>query len=188
VWPGIDYEWQEGAAFGAVDYLIGKGHIDVAMLCGPVFNYTSIERYKGFARAFREHGLDIPRQFVRNTDYTTTGGYNCFIELWEKPEKPTAVFAGNYAVSLGVVLAAKNLKLTIGKDFSFFAFDKFDLTDIADPPLSTVIQAPYEMGLSVADILLKRFNREAGRKPIECVIPTRLSFTKSVADISGGLS
>ena len=175
----------EGASFEVTDYLISKGHEKIAIICGPVFNYTSIERYKGYTKAFRERDMDIPRQFVFNTDYTTSGGYGCFMDIWKGPDKPTAVFGTNYQVSLGILLAAREMNLKIGKDFSFFSFDNFELAQIVDPPLSTIIQETQLMGKEVSEIFLKRMNREANENNIiERVVPTRIIYTDSVTENS----
>jgi len=173
----------EGAAFEVTDHLISKGHNNIAIICGPVFNYTSIERYKGYTKAFRTHDMEIPRQYVFNTDYTTPGGYNCFMDIWKMQEKPTAVFGTNYQVSLGILLAARELNLKIGKDFSFFSFDNFELAQIVDPPLSTVIQETRLMGEEVSEIFLSRMNKETSENIIiEKVVPTRVIYTDSVVE------
>ncbi|MDA5141151.1 substrate-binding domain-containing protein [Streptomyces sp. AD681] len=66
--------------------------------------------------------------------------------LLDLDEPPTAVFAGNDEIAVGVVEAARARGLRVPEDLSVVGFDDTSLARTASPPLTTVRQPLREMG------------------------------------------
>lgn len=81
-------------------------------------------------------------------------------ELLDLDEPPTAVFAGNDEIALGVVEAARVRGLRVPEDLSVVGFDDTSLAQMASPPLTTVRQPLREMGAAALRTALRLANGE----------------------------
>lgn len=66
--------------------------------------------------------------------------------LLDLAEPPTAIFAGNDEIALGIIETARTRGLRIPEDLSVVGFDDTLLARMASPPLTTVRQPLREMG------------------------------------------
>jgi len=83
------------AAREAVTYLIGLGHTWIGMLSGTEGTPPQFRRLQGYRKALSDHDLAFDDAYVRNGDYTETGGYAEMQVFLSLPFRPTAVFAAN---------------------------------------------------------------------------------------------
>ena len=74
-------------------------------------------------------------------------------ELLDRPDRPTAIFAGNDQHALGVYEAARQRALRIPQDLSVVGFDDLRVARWLSPPLTTVRQPLAEMGRAAAQML-----------------------------------
>jgi LacI family transcriptional regulator len=163
-------------------YFLEKKHISPAVITGPDFNYTSLQRLNGFKKAYDEAGITINEQHIMFTDYTAQGGYDALMQLWRNENKPTAIFTTNYHTTTGVIMAASDLSLQFPKNFSLFAFDNFELARVVRPSLSVVIQPMEKLGDELAKLFLKRLNGSLDDYPNEIILNSELSIGESVAE------
>jgi LacI family transcriptional regulator len=63
-------------------------------------------------------------------------------------------------------------------------FDDIELSELTDPPLTTVFQPGYQMGARGATLLIKRI-RGSHEEPQNVVLPTELKVRQSVAIPAG---
>ena len=94
--------------------------------------------------------------------------------------RPTAIVTGNDLIALGVLQAIREAGLRCPEDISVIGFDDLELSDMTDPPLTTVHQPGYEMGVAAATILLKRLSAKS-RLPERLILETQLRMRQSVA-------
>jgi LacI family transcriptional regulator len=84
--------------------------------------------------------------YVRPGEFTFQTGVLGAAELLDLFEPPTAVFAGNDEIALGVIETARTRGLCIPEELSVVGFDDTLLARMASPPLTTVRQPLREMG------------------------------------------
>ncbi|WP_420719533.1 substrate-binding domain-containing protein, partial [Streptomyces sp. NRRL S-481] len=60
------------------------------------------------------------------------------MELLRRPDRPTAVFAGNDLQALGLYEAARELGLRVPEDLSVVGFDDLPVAPLVGPPLSLI--------------------------------------------------
>jgi LacI family transcriptional regulator len=97
--------------------------------------------------------------------------------------RPTAIFAGNDMIALGILLAIRELGLRCPEDVSLVGFDNLDFADTTSPSLSSVHQPGYQLGATAARILLDRVAGDAGPSK-NCVLQTELKIRGSVGAIA----
>jgi LacI family transcriptional regulator len=180
-WEGdsVTINNSEGA-FKAVSYLISLGHRKLAVITGPLQLTNSLDRFKGFKRALRKAGLEIPPGYHQETTFDGSGGYAKTKILLRMVPRPTAIFACNDMIALGALRAIREEGLRCPEDLSLVGFDGLDVTEITRPQLTSVYQSPYQLGAEAVQLALDRLaqkNTPARR----IVLKTELKIRESVA-------
>ena len=75
-------------------------------------------------------------------------------QLLRRPDRPTAIFAGNDLQALGVYQAARELRLHIPEDLSVVGFDDLPVAKWVGPPLTTIRQPLMEMAEMAAELVV----------------------------------
>jgi DNA-binding LacI/PurR family transcriptional regulator len=91
--------------------------------------------------------------------------------------RPTAIFAGNDMIALGVFHAIREPGLSCPSDVSVIGFDAPEFTG---PSLSLCLPAGYQLGATVASMLLDRVKGAEG-PPIHGSLQTQLKVRESAA-------
>nr|WP_242851541.1 substrate-binding domain-containing protein [Clostridium sp. DMHC 10] len=73
---------------------------------------------------------------------------------------PTAVFACNDLMALGVLNACKRLNYDVPKDVSIIGFDNIVISSLVEPQITTVDQNMYKLGENAAKMLLDVINNK----------------------------
>jgi LacI family transcriptional regulator len=144
------------------EHLVGLGHRRIGMISGPLDKASGYERHAGLGSALADLGVGLDDDLVRFGDFRTTGGREGARELMGLSSPPTALVTANNQMTLGALLAAKEKGLRIPEDVSVVGFDDPEWAPLTDPPLTTLAQPTYEMGVRAAKLLLDRI--EYGRR------------------------
>lgn len=142
------------SAYQATQYLIKRGHRDIAHITGDLDTITGRNRLKGFNKACNEMGYKIREEWIVRGDYSMESGYRAMMVLLNQPQSPTAVFAANDLMALGAYEAVYEKGLEIPGDVSIIGHDDIDIAGIIRPGLTTMSQPKYEMGQRAADVLI----------------------------------
>jgi len=142
----------------AATYLMQKGHRRIAFLGDTDLPEYSIHpvslRLAGFRQALTEAGIDLPENFVRNAPYTQDQTRQVAADLLSLPQPPTAIFVATDFQALGVLKAARQLKIQVPAQLAVVGFDDLDMAEYAD--LTTIRQHLDESGRLAVEILLAR--------------------------------
>ncbi len=125
----------------ATEHLLGLGHRTVLHLSGPLDWFDARERETGWRAALEEHGAPVPDP-VRG-DWSSDRGYAVGKELADAVragDGPTAVFAGNDQLALGLLRAFWERGVRVPSDVSVVGFDDVAGAGHFIPPLTTVRQ------------------------------------------------
>jgi len=137
----------------AARHLAGLGHTRIAFISGPDTFRSSHERGRGFAEGLAEHGLTLDPAYVRRAAYTFESGVEAATELLALPQRPTAIFAGNDEMAIGVMKAARDAGLDVPGDLSIVGFDDLPMASRVWPNLTTVRLPIRDMGRMAAEKL-----------------------------------
>jgi len=170
----------EKGAYNATRYLLQMGHIKLAAITGPLHLTNAKDRLDGFKRAIREARLPLAPEYVQEATFDKQGGYSKTLILLRLIPRPTAIFAGNDMIALGVLLAIREAGLRCPEDVSVMGFDDLDLAETTNPSLSSVSQSGYQLGTSAARLLLDRLQGDQGPAK-HLILETSLKLRYSVA-------
>ncbi|MFN2370305.1 MAG: LacI family DNA-binding transcriptional regulator, partial [Candidatus Krumholzibacteriia bacterium] len=126
-----------GGARLVTDHLLGLGHSEVAMIAGPVGNRDAEERARGFRRALVDAGLDPGAAQVVPGDFRESSGYAAARRILGRRPRPTAVFAANDNMAIGLLSALREAGLQVPGDVAVAGFDNQTTTRYLNPPLTT---------------------------------------------------
>jgi LacI family transcriptional regulator len=112
-------------------------------------------RLAGFHRAMREAQLPVPDEWIVESDFTSPGGYEAAVQLLDG-QRPTAIFAGNDMIGIGVLRAAAERNIRVPSDLSLIGFDDIQMSRYVYPALTTVGQSILQLGEMAAELLLRR--------------------------------
>jgi DNA-binding LacI/PurR family transcriptional regulator len=174
----------EQGAYAATRHLIKIGHKRLAAITGPLHLTNAKQRLDGFYRALSESKLTVAPEYLHETTFERAGGYTKARLILKLLPPPTAIFAGNDMIALGVIQAIRELGLHCPKDVSVMGFDDLDFAELISPSLSSVSQSGYQLGATAARSLMDRLNGDDG-PPKHLVLETQLKIRDSVAPLKG---
>jgi LacI family transcriptional regulator len=138
----------------ATRHLIELGHRRIAFMAGRPDLESSRLREAGFRQALSEAGIEVDPSLVRRSDYRRDAAHQPAIELLSRPDRPTAVFAGNDLSAIGTMEAAQEMGLDVPGDVSVIGFDDIPEAARTTPALSTVRQPIQQMGSAAVELLI----------------------------------
>jgi DNA-binding LacI/PurR family transcriptional regulator len=143
-------------AVRAMEYLIALGHTRVGFIGGAALSSASSDRREGYLQALARAGLAVTPELMLEGDLRQKGGYAAARRLLSLAIPPTAIFAGNDLMALGVMEVATQMGRQIPEDLSLVGYDDNQVAALPGVQLTTVRQPAYEMGKLAAELLLDR--------------------------------
>lgn len=140
----------------AMKYLIGLGHRRIGYISGRAELESANRRLMGYYDALKKAGIPIDEELIASGDYTTATGIKCGRELLTLENPPTAIFASNDQMAMGIYQVAEEMGLRIPDDFSLVGFDNIPESKYLG--LTTVDQFISEMGYAATQMLIKIIN------------------------------
>ncbi|MFE5406327.1 LacI family DNA-binding transcriptional regulator [Streptomyces sp. NPDC056580] len=157
-------------AHDGVAHLIAHRHRRIGFIGDlPLKLYTRRERLAGYRSALQEAGIPYDRSLVTNA-HDQQGAEVATSELLDLADPPTALFAGNNIVAMGIVAELARSKR---KHVAVVAFDDVSLAGVLEPALTVVAQDPEEIGRTAATTALARLDGDRTRART-LTVPTRL--------------
>lgn len=169
----------EGGAFELGRLLVGLGHRRMTVLSGPASVITAVDRVAGFRRALDEAGLPAPG--VLHGAFSIESGREMAIRAMEADPRPTALFAANNFLAIGVQHGLDELGLRVPEDVALVGIDDLPPAMVTFPFLTVAVQPAVEMGRESVSMLLARI-ADPGAAPRQLVLPTAIVVRQS----SGG--
>lgn len=133
-------------------YLQALGHRRIAFIAGPADHLAAVQRRDGYLDAMRAAGL-LDHVRLAEGAFTFRSGLIAAAKLLET-ERPTAIFAANDDMALGVIMAAHQLHISVPAELSVVGFDDSPSAQVVWPQLTTVRQPVTEMGQAAVELLI----------------------------------
>lgn len=138
----------------ATEHLISLGHRRIGHLQGDASS-VSADRLEGYKQALAKHKIRFQRSLVRSCGLLEAEGYKAMKEWIAAGDLPTAVFAVNDPVALGVMQALEEAGLRAGEDVALVGAGNIHYSDMLRVPLTTVSWSRGEMGQQAARLLIQ---------------------------------
>ena len=142
----------------ATDYLIKLGHTKIAYFGGNLNSDVRKDRAEGYELSLKKHGLDW--NVIWTSEDTKQSGVERLHDLISEHPDVTALVCNGDMVALGACLALQSKNLQPGKDISVIGFDNVMDAKLVTPSLTTMEVKPYNLGLILAETILRRINEK----------------------------
>jgi LacI family transcriptional regulator len=172
----------ENGARALTELLIKLGHKKIAIITGPDNVSTATDRVVGYRQALQNAGFSENEQVYYGAFNQQTGYESTRIAM-RSSKKPTAIFAANNFILIGVVKALRELNLRVPEDVSVVGFDDFPESMLIEPFFTVAIQPAYEMGQKAAELLINRINGERSEGCQKIILPTEIKVRKSTGPV-----
>lgn len=153
--PMVDVDDVHGARL-AMDHLIGLGHERIGHIMGHPNLLSSGTRRRAYLETLDANGLEFREEYLRQGIYSPESGYENAQRLLKLPEPPTAIFAGNDEIAVGVMDAARDMGVAVPKRLSVVGVDDRPLSARLTPGLTTLRQPFEAVGREAARLLIRR--------------------------------
>lgn len=172
--------------YDLVSALLKSNHRRIGYLTNPDTNLSRSLRLEGYKRAHAEQGVPFDPELIitgaighPERDYENLPA--ALDRLLGLDEPPTVICAGNDKMALRLYGLLKERGLEIPRDISVAGYDDYTIiSELVNPPLTTVYLAYREIGIAAAQKLLRIIGGQAENE-VQEVIPGPLVWRQSTA-------
>lgn len=175
-----DYE----GAYEAVKHLIEQGCRRVAHLEMAPGLAIAEDRKRGYVDALKDHNLPVDEKLtIICPSGSLEDGQRAAEQLLSLKALPDSIFANNDLLAFGAMQVIKKKGLKIPDDIAIVGYSNWFFSALMDPPLSSVHQPGFEMGMEAARLLISQIEmKEKGGRdivPEKKVLKTHLVIRES---------
>lgn len=153
----------ERGGYLATEYLLKRGHRNIAYISGPMWKHDSQERYRGHQQALKDFSIDEDKELFFEGDFQETGGVNGLTHFLENKKTFSALVCANDEMASGAMTIAHEKGLNIPEQLAIIGFDNINFSHYTYPKLTTIDYPVAEMGQMAARWILKKVYQQ----PIE---------------------
>ena len=150
------YVDKEKAMYDAVNYLLKRGHTNIAMVSGEKKLSTNFDRYNGYMKAFFEQDKVARQGNFMFGDFSIEYGEKAFEELMRRENPPTAIVSGSAVLTQGILQQAKKMKMCIPEDISLIGFGTLSFQSLIEPQITYAKEMQEEIGEYIGKMILAR--------------------------------
>lgn len=162
-----------------VRHIIRSGHKTIAIIAGPRELHNARERLAGCRAALKEAGIKLPEDLVMQGDFREEAGYRLGKELLVRRERPSAIFACNGVMSLGLLMAVDELGVKCPEEIALATFDDLPFAHSFHPHLTAVAQPANSIGYQGANLLIDRVEGKRTGDPVIVRLSPELKIRES---------
>jgi LacI family transcriptional regulator len=155
-----------------VEHLIALGHRHIGMVTERDEVSTAHDRLRGYREALDGAGIAYRPELVAVSNaIDIQAGRDATLSLLDLAEPPTALFAVNNVVVVGVAEAARERGLDIPADLALVCFDDIEHASRFHPFLTVMAQPAETFGTIAAQLLLDRISGRVSERRRIVVLP-----------------
>jgi LacI family transcriptional regulator len=177
----MDYVVLDNYACGykGVKHFYRLGHDRIAIIAGAFNTSTATARTKGAMQALKDHGMDTDSKLVVECGYVRENAYNTAKRFFNMKNRPSAFFAQDDHMALGVREAVLSEGLRIPEDIALMGVDDIEMASLTGVDLTTISQNKYEMGVIGVEILINKIEKTTPDMVNKIVLEPKIVKRKS---------
>ena len=173
------------ASLSAVETLIEAGHDKISFIGVDRKYYTANQRYMGYREALRRHNIAPCAEYEKLcSDFNIAYAKEATRAVLDMPDPPTALFATNFYMTVGMVSVLNERGMKLGQDISAIGYDSLIVSDLVYPKLTLVDQPLEEAGKRIAEAVIAGIvHREERPNHRTIVIPANIVEGNSIKNL-----
>lgn len=144
-------------AYGAVEKFVRQGHNEIGFIGNIHYAPSYLERWEGYERAMREHGLTIHHAYTLQNGVESESVLMDWVNSLEK--LPTAWFCANDMIAFLLNKCLQKKGIQVPEDVSICGFDNHLLSEMSSPPISTMAINKEYFGRRAVEQLMFRIKQ-----------------------------
>ena len=177
--PAVSAAHRAGAK-AATDHLLALGHRRIAHVAGRAGWAATVERIDGYHASLAAAGVQPSDDLMVEGNFEVSSGYVAGLKLLDLPTPPTAIFASNDNMAVGILRAAHERGIVVPDQLSVVGFDDAVLAPNVNPSLTTVRQPLAELGRTAISLLMRMLDRQRV-EALRVELATKLVVRESTA-------
>jgi LacI family transcriptional regulator len=170
-----DYE----SSFAATEHLIQTGCSKIAYLVINKSISIGKTRMQGYVDALQKHNIAFSDDLVIDCINDEKTNYKRLKKLLQEI-KPDGVFCSVERLAFAMYNVCNDLNVSIPNDVKVISFSSLNIAPLLGPPLSTITQPAFEMGVKAAQLLFEELeNKEELANKKQIVLTSKLFIRKS---------
>ncbi len=170
----------EAGSFLATEYLIASGHRNIIVMGGPSKIPCFARRYKGYENAFKKNNLPFNKKNIVEIEPNFSQAFVSTKKILEENKyNITAFMTHNDISACAVMAAAREMGIRIPEDLSVVGFDNTYLTNITNPPLTSVDIPKKTVGIRLVELVVRLINGQSA--PVSNIKDVKLNLRGSTA-------
>lgn len=177
--PSVNIDYHQ-AAYEAVNRLLQNSHKRIAYVSGSLSSTINRAfKFTGYEKALADAGIEPNNELVVESEATYEDGMAAFGKMNRLDDAPTAYFAGNDELAIGLIHGAQDAGLHVPGDIEIISFENSKLARMVRPELTSVVLPLYDIGAVSMRLLTKYMNKEQiDEKTV--ILPHRIEERDSV--------
>ena len=162
-----------------MEHLYRLGHDRIAIVTGKANTSTAMLRTEGSLKALSDYGCKADRELIVEGKYQRQVAYEAAKKLMAINSPPTAYFAQDDYMAIGIREAILEKGLRIPEDVALVGFDDTEIASFTGIDLTTISQQKYEMGKMGAKILIEKIEKTSSDVVNQLILKAGLIIRKS---------
>jgi len=148
-----------GTSYRLTQLLLSNGHRNIA-IANILLNISSgIERYEGFIKALEDHGIRPNSRYISGDNFDREACSHWVKKVFSMKNPPTALVCANNIMTIGALLAFKEMGIRVPEDVSLVSMGKFALQSLIEPKITASIHDGFAMGQLAGEIAINRIQK-----------------------------
>jgi LacI family transcriptional regulator len=148
----------EEGSFRITSHLIELGHRRIGMIQPPDRGHVNLLRTRGYLRALKKARVTAKNKYLVPGGFDIADGSSGIHRLMALTPPPTAVVTANDLVAIGAITALKRMGKRVPDDVSVAGYDNIQMSELIDPPITTISQPTYQMGKSAMEAVFRQID------------------------------
>lgn len=174
----------ELGVYEAISHFAACGHREIGYLHVVCNANNFVERYFAFQRAMEKLGMTVKKENI--VEIATEGGDEVYKELkrllGRMEHLPTAFFADNDILAICAMRVLREMGAQVPEDVSIIGFDNMALSEMLDPPLTTIQIPRRKMGMAAVNAIIEKISDESAGS-LKTEVATSLIVRHSVRQL-----
>ena len=165
----------------AVEYLYKKGHRKIGYIGGSVGTapMKRSRRFRSYLETMADLGLEVRPEWILNCGWDDRKCIALVEKTFRESGLPTAFYAASDLMAMAALRALYQLGIRVPDQVAVIGMSNIEMSQYANPPLTTIDVPTVEMGITAARIITERIRGDA-TLPKRVLLPSRLIERDSV--------
>ena len=160
----------QAGAYQAATHLLNLGHRNIGFINGPATTLSSRSKLAGFKQALTDFGMDIHDTWITSSEFKVESGYELAKQLVMLKNRPTALFAADDPIAIGLIKGLQDQGLSVPEDMAVVGFGNSPTGKYISPSLTTI------------DVFQRKLGNHGARRLMELIRQRRNGTAKDDID------